>query len=73
MEISLKLIYLLTLWLDTHQTSSAILMWQSKKVDYVFGDLDSTFKVKSQVTEVECFAKNEIFLEQMDGNSSDLM
>ena len=37
-----------------------------------FGDLDPIFKVTSQLTKVDFFAKNEIFLEQMDEYSSDL-
>ena len=36
------------------------------------GDLDPIFKVTSQLTKVDFIAKTEIFLEQMDGYSSNL-
>ena len=42
------------------------------KSSLYFGDLDPIFKVTSQLTQVDFIAKNDIFLEQMDGYSSDL-
>ena len=37
-----------------------------------FGDLEPIFKVTSKLTKFDFIAKNDIFLEQMDGYSSDL-
>ena len=45
-KISLKLIYHLNLWLDSHQTSRTIPLGQSKEY---FSDLDPIFKVNSQL------------------------
>ena len=45
MKISLKLIYLLNLWLDSHQTSTGIPLGQFKELT-LFVDLDPVFKVK---------------------------
>ena len=69
MKISLKMIYLLHLCLDSNQTSIAILKDNLESLLY-FGDLDPIFKVTSQLTKVYLIDKNEIFLEQMDGYSS---
>ena len=45
MKFSLKLIYLLNHWLDSHQSSTGILLGQFKELTF-FGDLDPIFKVK---------------------------
>ena len=45
MKFSLKLIYILNLWLDSHQSSTGIPSGQLKSL-LCFGDLDPIFKVK---------------------------
>ena len=72
MTISLKMIYLLHLCLDSNQTSTATpYLRDNLKSLLYFGD-DPIFKVTSQLTKADFTSKNEIFLEQMDGYSSDL-
>ena len=70
-DISLKLTYLLNLWLDSHQSSTAIPLGQSKELT-VFWYIDPIFKVNSQLTKVDFIAKIEILFEQMYVYSSDL-
>ena len=71
MKISLKLIYLLYLWLDSHQSSTTIPLGQSKKLTMIWY-IDPIFKVNNQYTEIDFIAKIEILLEQMHGYSSEL-
>ena len=71
MKISLKMIYLLHLCLDSTKLAQLYLKDNLRSLLY-FGDLDSIFKVTSQLIKVDFIAKNEIFLEQMDGYSSNL-
>ena len=69
MKLSLKLIYLLNPCLDSDQTSIASGNLNSL---LCIGDLGPVLKVIRQLTKVDFIAKNEIFLEQMGGYSSDL-
>ena len=66
------MIYLLHLCLNSNQTSTAVYLKDNLKSLLYFDDLDPIFKVTSQLTKVDFIFKNEIFLEQMDGYSSDL-
>ena len=61
MKISLKLLYLLNLLLDSHQYSTAISLGQ---FDYVFGDFESIFKIIVLVCRIS--------LDPMDGFSPNL-
>ena len=70
MKISLKWIYLLNLWLDSQQSSTAIPFGQSKELT-MFWYIDPIF-VNSHLTEVDFIAKIETFLEQMHGYSLDM-
>ena len=71
MRSSLKFIHLLNLWLDSHQSSTAIPIGQSKDLT-MFWYIDPIFKVSIQLTKVDFIAKIEILLEEMHGCSSDL-
>ena len=70
-EISIKLIYLLNHWLDSHQCSTAKPLGQSKELT-MFWYIDPIFKGNSQFTKVDFIAKIDILLEQMHWCSPDL-
>ena len=55
MKISLKLIYLLNIWLDSHQSRTTILLGHSKELT-MFWYIYPIFKVNSQLTQVDFIA-----------------
>ena len=65
MKISLKLIYLLRLFLIQTKLAQLYYLDNLKSLLY-FDDIDPIFKVTSKLTKVDFIAKNEIFLELMD-------